>query len=214
MIGQTMINVKASGARTRLSTFLAGVFLLALLLLLGDLVAMIPMAALVAVMIFVSWATFDWHSIRPSTLMRMPVPETVVMLATVVVTVATHNLALGVAVGVLVAMVAFARRVAHLAQLRREIRVDEHGERAVYTVSGELFFASSNDLYTQFRYAEDPDRVEIAFHDAHLWDASTVATLDAVIAKYAEKGIEVDIVGMNQASRRLRARLAGTLGGH
>ena len=106
MIGQTMINVKASGARTRISTFLAGVFLLILVVVLGDVVALIPMAALVAVMIFVSVATFDWHSIRPSTLKLMPKSETMVMVATVAVIVATHNLAIGVGVGVLVAMVA------------------------------------------------------------------------------------------------------------
>src|SRR5688572_21873160 len=121
MIGQTMINVKASGARTRISTFLAGVFLLILVVALGGVVSVIPMAALVAVMIFVSWATFDWHSVRPSTLRRMPVPETLVMLSTVVVTVWTHNLALGVVVGVLVAMVAFARRVAHFVSVDRTL---------------------------------------------------------------------------------------------
>ena len=117
MIGQTMINVKASGARTRISTFLAGVLLLVLVVGLGDLVAVIPMAALVAVMIFVAISTFDWHSVAPATLRRMPRSETAVMVATVAVTVATHNLAYGVGVGVLVAMVAFARRVAHLTEV-------------------------------------------------------------------------------------------------
>ena len=113
MIGQTMINVKASGARTRISTFLAGIFLLILVVVLGDVVSLIPMAALVAVMIMVSVATFDWHSIRPRTLKTMPKSETLVMVATVVVTVATRDLAIGVGVGMLVAMVLFARRVAH-----------------------------------------------------------------------------------------------------
>ena len=122
MIGQTMINVKASGARTRISTFLAGVFLLILVVVLGDIVSLIPMAALVAVMIFVSVATFDWHSIRPRTLKMMPKSETAVMLATVIVTVATHNLAIGVGVGVLVAMVMFARRVAHFVTVERTVR--------------------------------------------------------------------------------------------
>ena len=120
MIGQTMINVKASGARTRISTFLAGVFLLILVVGLGDVVALIPMAALVAVMIMVSVATFDWHSIQPRTLRRMPKSETLVMVATVIVAVATHNLAIGVVVGVLVAMVLFARRVAHFTQVDRD----------------------------------------------------------------------------------------------
>jgi SulP family sulfate permease len=127
MIGQTMINVKAAGARTRISTFLAGVFLLILVVALGDLVSVIPMAALVAVMIFVSWATFDWHSIHPRTLKMMPKSETLVMVATVIVTVGTHNLAIGVGAGVLVAMVMFARRVAHFVTVERTVRtVDGH----------------------------------------------------------------------------------------
>ena len=125
MIGQTMINVKASGARTRISTFLAGTFLLVLVVGLGDLVSIIPMAALVAVMIMVSVGTFDWHSIRPTTLRRMPRSETLVMLATVVVVVATHNLAIGVVVGVLLAMVMFARRVAHVTEVGEVAHPDE-----------------------------------------------------------------------------------------
>ncbi|TFD69765.1 SulP family inorganic anion transporter, partial [Cryobacterium sp. Hb1] len=121
MIGQTMINVKASGARTRISTFLAGIFLLVLVLGLGDVLAVVPMAALVAVMIIVSYLTFDWHSIRLSTLKRMPGSETTVMVTTVVIIVLTHNLAIGVVAGVIVAMVAFARRVAHLARVERTV---------------------------------------------------------------------------------------------
>ena len=156
MIGQTMINVKASGARTRISTFLAGVFLLILVVALGDIVSLIPMAALVAVMIFVSVATFDWHSIRPATLKALPKSETLVMAATVIVTVATHNLAIGVGVGVLVAMVLFARRVAHFVTVERTVAEVDGGRTATYRVDGELFFASSNDLYTQFEYALDP----------------------------------------------------------
>ena len=160
MIGQTMINVKVSGARTRISTFLAGVFLLILVVGFGDVVAIIPMAALVAVMIMVAVGTFDWHSIQPATLRRMPKSETTVMAATVLLTVTTHNLAIGVIVGVLVAMTLFARRVAHLTETHRTLVEDEHGQAtAVYTVTGELFFASSNDLYTQFEYAADPERV-------------------------------------------------------
>src|SRR5690606_22745425 len=119
VIGQTMINVKASGARTRLSTLLAGVFLLALVVGLGDVVAIMPMAALVAVMIMVAVGTFDWHSVRPSTLRRMPRSETAVMLSTVVVTVVTHNLAYGVVVGVAVAAVLFLQRVSHLTTVTR-----------------------------------------------------------------------------------------------
>ena len=209
MIGQTMINVRVSGARTRISTFLAGVFLLILVVVLGDIVAIIPMAALVAVMIMVSVATFDWHSIRLSTLRRMPVSETMVMVVTVAVVVATHNLAIGVVVGVVVAMIAFARRVAHFATVDRQLTDGV----ARYTVTGELFFASSNDLTTQFDYADDPDEVIVDLSGSHVWDASTVAALDAVVTKYERHGTTVQIVGMNAASSAMHEKLAGRLGG-
>jgi SulP family sulfate permease len=212
MIGQTMINVKVSGARTRISTFLAGVFLLILVVGLGDVVAVIPMAALVAVMIMVSVGTFDWHSIRPATLRRMPKSETFVMLSTVVVTVATHNLAIGVGVGVLVAMTLFARRVAHLTETNRELIEDEHGRAtAHYRVTGELFFASSNDLYTQFEYVDDPESVVIDLSESHIWDASTVAALDAIAYKYERKGKRVEIIGLNETSADRHDRLSGHL---
>ncbi len=215
MIGQTMINVKASGARTRLSTFLAGVFLLVLVVGFGDVVAIIPMAALVAVMMMVAVGTFDWHSIQIDTLRRMPKSETTVMVATVAVTVATHNLAIGVGVGVLVAMTLFARRVAHLTETQRELVEDAQGNAtAVYRVTGELFFASSNDLYTQFDYADDPDRVVIDLTDAQVWDASTVASLDAITTKYERKGKTVVIVGLNAASAERHGRLTGQLSAH
>ncbi|WP_082606338.1 SulP family inorganic anion transporter [Nocardioides sp. Root190] len=214
MIGQTMINVKVSGARTRISTFLAGLFLLILVVGFGDVVALIPMAALVAVMVMVSVGTFDWHSIRPRTLRRMPRSETAVMVATVLVTVFTHNLAAGVGVGVLVAMTLFARRVAHLTETNRELVEDEHGTVAVYRVTGELFFASSNDLYTQFEYADDPDRVVIDLSDSHIWDASTVASLDAITTKYERKGKAVEITGLNPSSAERHGRLSGELPSH
>ena len=213
MIGQTMINVKASGARTRISTFLAGVFLLILVVALGDVVAIIPMAALVAVMIMVAVATFDWHSIRPSTLRRMPIGETIVMVATVACVVVTHNLAIGVVVGVITAMVVFARGVARLATVERTLADD--GTAAHYTVTGALFFASSNDLTTLFRYRDDPERIVIDLTQAHVWDASTVAALDAVTTRYERRGKHVVLEGMNEASSRMHDRLAGRLGaGH
>lgn len=213
MIGQTMISVKASGARTRISTFLAGVFLMILVLVLGDVVAIIPMAALVAVMIVVSVATFDWHSIRPSTLRRMPKSETIVMLITVAITVWTHNLAIGVGVGVIAAMVLFARRVAHFVTVTRRIDEAEQMPTVRYTVDGELFFASSNDLTTQFEYSHDPDRVIIDMTRSHVWDASTVAALDAVQTKYERLGKHVLLEGMNAATTRFHGRLSGGLGG-
>ena len=209
MIGQTMINVKVSGARTRLSTFLAGVFLLILVVALGDVVSIIPMAALVAVMLFVAYSTFDWHSVKPSTLRRLPKTETFVMAVTVVVVVATHNLAIGVIVGVVVAMVMFARRVAHMAEVVPVMDLTEEQTR-IYKVNGELFFASSNDLVFQFDYANDPANVVIDLSDAHIWDPSTVAALDSIETKYASKGKTVTIVGMNRASEAMHRRHAGT----
>ena len=206
MIGQTMINVKASGARTRLSTFLAGALLLVLVVALGDVVSVIPMAALVAVMIFVSIATFDWHSLR--TVHRMPKSETTVMVSTVAVTLITHNLAIGVGVGVLVACVLFAQRVAHLVDVTRVV---EPGGTVRYTVHGALFFASSNDLYTQFEYATDPADVVVDLSDAQVWDASTVATLDAITHKYATRGKEVRIVGLDDHSLDRFQRHTGQL---
>src|SRR5699024_9077328 len=177
----------------------------------GDIVAMIPMAALVAVMIFVAIATFDWHSIRPSTLGFMPKSETAVMVITVIGTVATNNLAIGVILGVVTAMVMFAQRVSRFTTVTRTITGD--GEHAVahYTVAGELFFASSNDLYTLFHYAEAPHHVVIDFSDSHLWDASTIAALDSVTLKYSHYGKAVDIRGLNVASRAMRARMTGRL---
>ncbi|SNS66236.1 sulfate permease, SulP family [Actinacidiphila glaucinigra] len=212
MIGQTMINVKVSGARTRLSTFLAGAFLMVLCIVFGPVVSDIPMAALVAVMVMVSFATFDWHSIAPKTLRRMPAGEIAVMAVTVVVVVATSNLAIGVVVGSLTAMVVFARRVAHLADVTAV--VDPDGTTVVYSVTGELFFASSNDLVGRFRYATDPDRVVIDLSAAHIWDASSVAALDAVETKYAQRGKTVEIVGLNRPSAALHGRLTGELTGH
>ena len=219
MIGQTMINVKVSGARTRISTVLAGVFLLALVVGAGPAVGMIPMAALVAVMIMVSVATLDWHSIHPATLRRMPVSENVVMLLTVAVTVLTHNLAYGVIVGVNAAIILFARRVAHFASVDKVIETDVDGDGIpdvrTYKVSGELFFATSNDLIYQFDYAGDPPRVVIDLSDSHIWDASTVAALDAVQTKYERLGKEVKIIGLNWSSAARHGQLTGRLGeGH
>lgn len=210
MIGQTMINVKVSNARTRLSTFLSGVFLLILVVAFGDIVAVIPMAALVAVMVIVAYSTFDWHSLK--SLRHMPKSETIVMLTTVIATVISHNLAIGVITGVLTATVLFARRVAHLVTMTR--KVSEDGVSVIYEVHGELFFASSNDLVYQFDYSDDPDWIVIDLTGAHLWDASTVASLDAIIAKYERRGKTVEIIGLNEHSTAFRARLDGRLASH
>ncbi|MEV6560858.1 SulP family inorganic anion transporter [Nocardia sp. NPDC051756] len=208
MIGQTMINVKTAGARTRLSTFLAGIFLMILCIVFGPLVSRIPMAALVAVMVLVAVGTFDWHSIAPRTLKRLPIGETAVMIVTVMVVVATGDLAIGVIVGTLCAMVIFARRVAHVVDVSGS--TDPGSGEVVYDVTGELFFASSNDLIHQFDYAGDPDTVIIDLTDAHIWDASTVAALDTVTEKYRTRGKNVEIVGLNPYSATMHRQLSGT----
>ena len=212
MIGQTMINVKTSGARTRISTFAAGVFLLILVVGLGETVGKIPMAALVAVMIMVSVGTMDWHSIHPRTLRQMPLSATTIMLTTVVVTVTTHNLAYGVILGVIVAMIFFARRVAHFTEV---VVIDQPDDNTcVYAVRGVLFFASSNDLYTQFDYVNDPENIIIDLSQAQIYDSSTVAALDAIVMKYQNKGKRVSITGINEPSAKWNA-LSGNFGrGH
>ncbi|PZE68227.1 SulP family inorganic anion transporter [Curtobacterium sp. MCBD17_021] len=209
MIGQTVINVKTAGARTRVSTFVAGAAVLVLTIVLHDVVAQIPMAALTAVMLMVCVATFDWHSVRPRALRRMPLGETAVMVITVLVVVATDNLATGVLVGVVVAALVFARRVAHVVEVVRE-PVDERTVR--YRVRGALFFASSNDLVNRFSYAEDPEHVVVDMSEAHVFDASTVAALDGVEQRFAKHGSTVEVVNLNTGSTALHGRLSGHLG--
>lgn len=216
MIGQTMINVKQSGARTRLSTLLAGVFLLIFVVALGDLVGLIPMAALVAIMVIVSLGTIDWHSLKPRTLRLMPLSETLVMAVTVVGTLATNNLAVGVILGVLTAMVLFARRVAHLVNVEKvsELDTDNDGRADIrtYRVRGQLFWASSNDLVYQFDYSDSAGRIVIDLTEAEIWDASTVATLDAIQQKFQSRGKIVDIIGLDGQSKYRVDKLSGKLG--
>lgn len=216
MIGQTMIGVREAGARTRLSTLLAGIFLLILVVSLGDIVGLIPMAALVAVMIMVSFGTMDWRSISPRTLRVMPLSETAVMLVTVAATVITHNLAIGVILGVVTAMIMFARRVAHMVSIEKVGEADVTGDGIIdvrtYKVRGQLFFASSNDLVYRFDYSGDPDRVTLDLSEADVWDASTVATLDAIRTKYEAKGKELTVIGLDGQSRDRLERLSGRLG--
>lgn len=209
MIGQTVVNVKLGRARTRISTLVAGVTLLLLVTGLSGLMAQIPMVALAAVMMIVAVKTINWHSVAPATLRRMPVPETLVMLATVLIVVVTQNLAIGVAAGAVLAMVLFARRVAHVVTVRRVLSAD--GRRAHYTVSGPLFFGSSNDLVEQFSYGADPAEVTVDFTEAQIWDASTVAVLDSVQQKYAEHSASVSFTGLDERSTALHGRLSGHL---
>jgi SulP family sulfate permease len=209
MIGQSMINFR-SGGRTRLSTLASGVFLLVLILALGDLVARIPMAALVAVMIMVSVGTFDWRSITPSTLRTHPIAETSIMVATVGIVVVTHNLAYGVGAGVVLSAVLFARHVSSLVKVTSVVDPD-HVER-LYAVTGELFFASTHDIVHAFDYDEvDAERVEIDLTDARIWDTSAVGALDTVVEKFGQRGVHAELVGMNEHAERLHATTSGTV---
>lgn len=209
MIGQTVVNVKLGRARTRISTFVAGLFLLLLVTALSPVMAQIPMVALAAVMMIVALKTVNWHSVRPATLRRMPVPETLVMVVTVAVVVVTHNLAIGVAAGAVLAMVLFARRVAHVIRVRRTLADD--GASVQYRVIGPLFFGSSNDLVEQFDYAADPSEVVVDFAASQIWDASSVAVLDSVQEKYTEHGKHVVFTGLDERSSAFHERLSGHL---
>ncbi len=210
MIGQSMINHR-SGGRTRLSTLASGVFLLILILALGDLVAQIPMAALVAVMIMVAVGTFDWKGVRPSVLKAMPKSETTVMVATVLVVVLTHNLAYGVGVGVVLSAVFFMRRVSHVVNVTSVL--DPDNTERLYAVTGELFFASTNDLVHQFDYdAVEVKRVEIDLTQARVWDTSGVVALDAVVEKFAQRGITAELIGLNRHAEKLHSRTTDLVG--
>jgi SulP family sulfate permease len=197
MIGQTILNV-SSGGRGRLSTFAAGTFLLLLILPLHAVVGVIPMAALAAVMIVVAMMTFDWNSVRPSTLRRMPRGETAVMIVTVAVVVPTHNLAYGVVVGVVLSALLFTRRVARLASVTSVL--DPEGGVRIYAVHGPLFFASTSDLVTGFDYAHDPNRVVIDLSDADVLDSAAAAALDDVVHRYADRGRTAEITGLDLGS--------------
>jgi sulfate permease, SulP family len=203
MIGQSMINVK-SGGRGRLSTFAAGVFLLILVVGLGDLVAQIPMPALVAIMIMVSVGTFSWSSIQ--NLRVHPRSSSIVMLATVATVVYTHNLAIGVLVGVLLSGIFFAGKIAQLFRVSSDISAD--GRVRTYRVEGQLFYGSVEDFMAAFDFREAPDTVIIDVSRAHIWDISSVQALDMAVLKFRRDGADVRIVGMNQASETIVDRLA------
>lgn len=212
MIGQSIINYR-SGGRGRLSTLASGIFLLILILVLGDVVARIPMAALVAVMIMVSIGTFDWRSIAPETLRTSPRPETVIMAGTVLTTVLTHNLAYGVAAGVVLSVLVFARQVSEVVKVT-SVQDPDNIER-LYAVHGELFFASTNTLVHDFDYDDvEVERVEIDLSNARIWDTSAVAALDAVVEKFKSRGIHAELVGLNPHAEMLHRKNTGKLRAH
>ena len=203
MIGQSVINVK-SGGRTRLSTLSSGVLLLLFLLLLSDWVAIIPMAVLVAVMIMVSIGTFNWASII--NIQRVPRSETAVMLTTVLITVFSSNLALGVFAGIALNAVLFTRKLADVVFVDSLLSPD--GNSRIYSVSGQIFFVSVNHFLKTFDFQEDLESVKIDLTYAHLWDQSAIAVIDKVVLNFRRKGVEVDLVGLNKASATLIDKLA------
>ncbi len=202
MIGQSGINVR-SGGRGRLSTFVAGVFLMILLVVLGPWVKQIPMPALVAVMVMVSIGTFSWASFK--NMRRHPRSSSIVMLSTVVVVVYTHNLALGVGVGVLLSALFFARKVGQLLR----VNSTREGPCRTYTITGQLFFASADAFVREFDFKEeDLTRIIIDVSHAHCWDLTAVSALDKVVLKFRREGKEVEVLGLNEASATLVERLA------
>lgn len=203
MIGQSVINVKAGG-RGRLSTLCAGVFLLILIVFLGDWVSRIPMAALVAVMIMVSISTFNWQSLK--NMVVHPRSSSVVMVATVVVTVWTHDLAKGVLVGVLLSALFFAHKVVDI--LRVYNFLSEDGKTRIYQVRGQVFFASASQLTEGIDLHEPIKKVDIDFSEAHIWDLTAVEAIETVYSKLTAKGVKVRFTGLNKNSRRIIVQLA------
>ena len=203
MIGQSVINVK-SGGRGRLSCFFAGIMLLILCVGLGDLVSQIPMPALVAVMIMVSIGTFSWSSI--TALRTHPKSSSVVMLATVVTVVWSHNLAIGVLTGVLLSGIFFAAKIAQLFRVTSDL--SPNGRSRIYRVEGQMFYGSVEDFMRAFDFKEPLDHVTIDVSAAHIWDISSVQALDTAVLKFRRTGAVVQIIGMNKASETIVDKLA------
>jgi len=218
MIGQSVINIK-SGGRGRLSTLVAGVVLLIMVVFLNDWVAQIPMAALVSVMIMVSIGTFDWGSIK--NIKKYPISTNVVMIATVVVVVWTHNLAYGVFAGVLLGSLFFANKISHF--MYAESHLDEETSTRTYTFHGQIFFNSADRFLENFNFKEAVSNVVIDLDRAHFWDITAVHSLDMAVIKFRREGAVVKVIGLNQASETIIDRfgihdkpeeLEKVLGGH
>lgn len=203
MIGQSVINVK-SGGRGRLSTFVAGFFLLIMVVFLSDWISQIPMAALVAVMIMVSIGTFSWSSVRD--IKKFPLSTNIVMVSTVAVVLATHNLALGVLAGVLLSTLFFANKIARLMVIKQEQPGSEG--QLHYQVIGQVFFASAEKFTASFDFSIASEKVVIDLTRAHFWDITAVAALDGIVIKYQRLGAEVSVIGMNEASKTVIDKFA------
>ena len=203
MIGQSVINIR-SGGRARLSTLSAGIFLFIFILVFGQWVEQIPMAALVAVMIMVSISTFNWGSL--TNISKVPKNETAVMMTTVLITVLTHNLAIGVLIGVAMSAIFFSRKIANLIHVDSYLK-EEKNER-IYSVNGQVFFVSVDSFLSAFDFREKLNSVIVDLTHAHLWDHSAVDAVDKVVLRYRKRGVEVELIGLNEASATLLERLA------
>lgn len=207
MIGQSVINIK-SGGKTRLSTLISGLFLMVLILFLNDVVKIIPMAALVGVMIMVSISTFEWKSITQ--IKKTPIPDAIVMIATMVIVVITDNLAIGVIAGIVISTTTFAWKIT-------EIKVKEHLVEhdgcpyKVYRLSGQIFFASTANLADKFNYIEDPNDIIIDFKNSHIWDHSAVVAVSKIKEKYQNVGKSVHVVGLNKDSNSIVNKVDDTI---
>ncbi|PAV27995.1 sodium-independent anion transporter [Virgibacillus profundi] len=203
MIGQSVINVK-SGGKGRLSLLVAGATLMFLIIVLGGLVVQIPMAALAGVMFMVAISTFDWASVK--NLNKLPKTDAMVMVATVVIVLMTHNLAIGVLAGVLLSAIFFAAKISKV-KVTEELVIKE--QKKIYHVQGQLFFASVNDFPNNFNFNDSIKQVEINLTHAHLWDDSAIGALDKIEMKFAQNDIKVHYTGLNEASKQLKNRIGG-----
>ena len=203
MIGQSVINVK-SGGFTRLSSLVAGVVLMFLIIVLGGIVVEIPMAALAGVMIMVAIGTFDWHSI--TSIHKVPVTDAAIMIITVLTVVITHNLAYGVLTGVILSMIVFAVKISKVRVLGQFM---DEGTRKIYYVQGQLFFASVTEFLEGINFDDNLEEVIIDLSESHLWDDSAIGALDHIESKFKEKGTPVRFIGLNGQSKRLLQRLGG-----
>jgi MFS superfamily sulfate permease-like transporter len=202
MIGQSVINIK-SGGRGRLSTFVAGTFLMILIVVLNEYLVLIPMAALVGVMIMVSVGTFDWSALK--NIHKTPLTDTTVMVATVITVLMTHDLSKGVLVGIILSSIFFASKISKV----KITKLDAKGSyKKTYQVSGQLFFASVTEFVESFNFNENVKEITLDFQNAHLWDDSAVGAIDKVVMKYEQNGVSVHIIGLNKDSNKLLDKLS------
>ena len=200
MIGQSVINVK-SGANSRLSTFSAGVVLIFMIIVLGGLVVQIPMPILAGIMVMVSIGTFDWNSFKY--IQKAPKTDAVVMILTVIIVLMTHNLALGVVVGVIFSALFFATKISKV-----EVTSEKFGKTNRLSFKGQIFFVSIDSMMDQISFNIENSIIELNFNNAHLWDDSAVDAIDTMVRKFEEKNNIVHVEKLNSDSRKIVSELS------